>query len=447
VLKELRESTPTVVVDGGDLFWKSRVIRDRDLAQRQLKAQTQAKLLAQQGMDAMVPGEGDLALGISEYVALTQDMPVLAGNLVCGEQTWPLTRVVKAGGQKVGIIGVTGEIHEDCTLSQDPIDAVKAGVEQLGSAVDVVLVIGHVGHSFADHAGAVPGVDFVLEGESGSARRNPIRKDEGAWQLGSGKRGKTLGVLTLSFVKGASGWMDQASAVGIEERLEQRSDRLEEAKEGLATCSEEDRGKYEARVDYFTQEVAEAEADLTAARASDGALSHLFLNKLVELEASIGEDAAVLAELEALTLAIDSMPEQVASSPPRIGPYVGAESCRGCHTDAYTQWKTTPHAAAYTSLEKERKQLDNSCFGCHVTGAFHPEGPQYANEVGHLKNVGCESCHGPGKEHVAGPKAGQMTAEPREASCVQCHDGVQDNGDFDLESYWAKVVHTSAEKP
>ena len=204
---------------------------------------------------------------------------------------------------------------------------------------------------------------------------------------------------------------------------------------------------YEARVDYFTQEVAEAEADLAAARASDGALSHLFLNKLVELEASIGEDDAVLAELEALTLAIDSMPAQVASSPPRIGPYVGAESCRGCHTDAYTQWKTTPHAAAYTSLEKERKQLDNSCFGCHVTGAFHPEGPQYANEVGHLKNVGCESCHGPGKEHVAGPKAGQMTAEPREASCVQCHDGVQDNGDFDLETYWAKVVHTSAEKP
>ena len=107
MLKELRESTPTVVVDGGDLFWKSRVIRDRDLAQRQLKAQTQAKLLAQQGMDAMVPGEGDLALGISEYVALTQDMPVLAGNLVCGEQTWPLTRVVRAGGQKVGVIGVT----------------------------------------------------------------------------------------------------------------------------------------------------------------------------------------------------------------------------------------------------------------------------------------------------------------------------------------------------
>jgi 2',3'-cyclic-nucleotide 2'-phosphodiesterase (5'-nucleotidase family) len=447
VLKELRESTPTVVVDGGDLFWKSRLIRDRDLAQRQLKAQTQAKLLTQQGMDAMVPGEGDLALGIAEYVALTQDMPVLAGNLVCGEQTWPLTRVVKAGGQKVGVIGVTGEIHPDCTLSQDPVDAVKTGVAQLGSGVDVILVIGHVGHSFADNAGAVPRVDFVLEGESGSARRNPIRKDEGAWQLGSGKRGKTLGVLTLSFVSGATGWMDQASAVGIQERLDQRSQRLEEAIDGLASADEEDRGKYQARIDYFTQEVADAEADLAASKASDGALSHLFLNKLVELETSIGEDPEVLAALEALTQAVAELPGQVASTPPRIGPYVGSESCRGCHMEAYAQWSTTPHSKAYLSLEKASKQLDNSCFGCHVTGAFHPEGPHYANEVGHLKNVGCESCHGPGKEHVAGPKAGQMTSEPREASCVQCHDGIQDNGDFDLEAYWPKVVHGAAQVP
>ena len=443
MLKELRESTPTMVVDGGDLFWKSRLVRDRDLAQLRLKAQTQAQLVALQGIDAMVPGEGDLALGVPEYVALTQDMPVLAGNLVCGGQTWPLTRVVKVGGQRVGVIGVTGEIHPDCTLSQPPVDAVKAGVAQLGSSVDVVLVIGHVGHSFADNAGAIPGVDFVLEGDSGSARRSPIRKDEGAWQLGSGKRGKTLGVLRLRSISGATGWMDQASAVGIQERLDQRSLRLEEAIGGLATAEEQDRGKYQARVDYFTQEVADAEADLAASQASEGDLRHLFLNKLVELEASVGEDAEVVAALEALTLAIAAMPESVASGPPRIGPYVGSESCRGCHLGAYAQWSSTPHARAYSSLEGQRKQLDNSCFGCHVTGAFHPEGPQYANEVGHLKNVGCEACHGPGKEHVEGPKAGQMTAKPLQASCVKCHDGVQDNGDFDPVTYWPKVVHSA----
>lgn len=443
MLQELRETTPTMVVDGGDLFWKSRVIRERDLPQRRLKAQTQAELLREQGMDAMVPGEGDLALGIEEYVALTQDMPVLAGNLSCGEHTWPLTRVIPVGGKKVGVIGVTGEIHPACTLTQEPLAAVEAGVAQLGGSVDTVLVIGHVGQRFAEQAGAVAGVDFVLDGELGAARKNPLQKGEGAWQLGSGKRGKVLGVLTLSFVDGGQGWLDQASAVGIEERLAQREQRLKEAQEGLAGASEEDRGKYQARVDYFTDEVAEAKADLEAAKVRGGNLSHLFLNKLVELEASVGEDEAVLAKLEALTEQVAALPASVAKAPPRVGPYVGSESCRGCHLEAYGQWKTTPHASAYASLSKENKTQDNSCFSCHVTGAFHPEGPQYANEVGHLKDVGCESCHGPGKDHVASPKAGQMTATPREASCVQCHDGVQDNGDFDLETYWPKVVHSS----
>lgn len=443
VLQELRASTPAMVVDGGDLFWKSRVIRERDLSQRRLKAQTQAELLAEQGMDAMVPGDGDLALGIDEYVAMTQEMPVLAGNLSCGTHTWPLTRVVPVGGKKVGVIGVTGEIHPACTLTQDPVEAVQAGVTQLGGSVDTVLVIGHVGKRFAEEAGAITGVDFVLDGEMGAARKNPIQKQEGAWQLGSGKRGKVLGVLTLRFVEGGQGWLDQASAVGIEERLEQRQARLEEAQQGLASAVEEDRGKYQARVDYFTEEVAEAKADLEAAQARDGSLSNLFLNKLVELEASVGEDDAVLAKLEALTAQINALPASVATAPPRVGPYVGSESCRGCHIQAYSQWKGTPHATAYGSLGKENKTQDNSCFGCHVTGAFHPEGPQYANEVGHLQNVGCESCHGPGKDHVASPKASQMTATPRESSCVQCHDGVQDNGDFDLETYWPKVVHSS----
>lgn len=439
VLSKLRMESPTVVVDGGSLFWKSKVLRESERAQRLLKAELQAKVVARNGIDAMVPGVGDLALGLDEYARLTAELPVLSANLVCGERSWPGSVVVDRGGVKLGVIGVSGELHPDCTLSQPPLDALQAELQGIGE-VDAVLVLAHVGRGFGNQAAQVAGVDFVLDGADGASRKHPLQEGS-AWILGNGKRGKTLGVLKLEPVEGAELWMDRGASEGVEERLAQRQERLEEAQEGLSSASPADRAKYQSRVDYYSKEVEEAEAELKAAASAAGPRS-LFSNELVPLNADVGEDTAILAELEALTEAIAALPPQVASAPTSMGPYVGSESCRGCHLEAWTQWAETPHARAYASLARENKELDASCYGCHVTGAFHPEGPQTPHEVGHLKNVGCESCHGPGRAHVADPKAGQMQGEPRVQSCTQCHDGVQDQGDFDQSSYWPRVVHT-----
>ena len=71
--------------------------------------------------------------------------------------------------------------------------------------------------------------------------------------------------------------------------------------------------------------------------------------------------------------------------------YVGAERCRACHADAYTQWERTPHARAFDVLS-QKDRADPRCLACHT---MVPE------DLGAgLTGVQCESCHGAGRNYA-----------------------------------------------
>jgi hypothetical protein len=86
--------------------------------------------------------------------------------------------------------------------------------------------------------------------------------------------------------------------------------------------------------------------------------------------------------------------------------YIGSESCKGCHDDAYDKWKHTPHSWAYKTLVDVAKnpslnQYDPECIVCHTIGFTYKTGFRDEKTTPKLINVGCESCHGPGSEHRA----------------------------------------------
>ena len=122
------------------------------------------------------------------------------------------------------------------------------------------------------------------------------------------------------------------------------------------------------------------------------------------------------------------------------GDWVGADSCRACHEKQFEDWRTTPHARAYVTLLKEKRQYDQDCWSCHVTGAGMPGGPQTPKEVGHLRNVQCESCHGAGRKHIEDPRT-DMVKDPGEAHCKTCHSDEQTEGRFEYSEYLPKVQH------
>ncbi|MCS6865242.1 MAG: multiheme c-type cytochrome [Gemmataceae bacterium] len=184
-------------------------------------------------------------------------------------------------------------------------------------------------------------------------------------------------------------------------------------------------------------------------------------------------------------------PAQVAL-PQKNVTFVGSEACKGCHAAEYTKWSESHHAHAFDALTTIAKRpalrhFDGECVVCHTVGFGYKGG--YRNELATpgLKHVGCEACHGPGSAHAADPKDAKLLAlqSPwrRQASdrlpdattleklanrpaaernqfltaaqlraingvaqmCMACHDSENDPN-FDLFTYWPKVVHPTAKK-
>lgn len=425
-------------MDAGDLFWKSASLPDQDLPQRTRKAKLLVDAFTLHGVDAMTPGEGDLALGVDTYRELTASLPVLAGNLTCGDADWPLTRVVEKQGRTVGFIGVVGEKPKGCDLS-DPAAAVAAGVAEVGD-VDVVVLLSHGRSSGDEELIASGGVDFVVNGHSRQSYKSPRAIGSG-WQLASGSRGKKLGFAELVFLEGGDGWTDDQRTVALQEDRSKLQDRLDVAKQQVADAADEvEQERFATRVAYYEGELARVDADIEAARTAGGQSSHRFKNQLFELDDKYQGHPATDALVDATLDDISALETPGVETAPPDGPFLGSETCRGCHTAQYDQWKTTGHASAYDTLAKDRRHLDADCVSCHTTG-YGMGGPSHPAQVGHLKDVGCESCHGPGQEHVGDAAHGKIMNPPAKAVCTGCHDGEQDGGRFVYEEYVLKVQH------
>jgi DmsE family decaheme c-type cytochrome len=123
----------------------------------------------------------------------------------------------------------------------------------------------------------------------------------------------------------------------------------------------------------------------------------------------IGSAAAVFCAGIVLGLPFSSRAQQpakpaAAAAAPADSNYVGAETCKGCHEEAFTKFAKTRMGRMFLFQARDEKE----------------------------KNA-CESCHGPGKAHVdAGGgkgKGGMITfakndptpVEKRNAICLDCH--------------------------
>jgi hypothetical protein len=119
-------------------------------------------------------------------------------------------------------------------------------------------------------------------------------------------------------------------------------------------------------------------------------------------------------------------------------PYVGVETCAGCHEKENQVWVTSRHGHAMATLEKKNQQFDNECVGCHVVG-FQKGGFQSLYTTPQLANVQCEECHGPGRIHASNPGKGYgFVSTP--VACMQCHKQPNDP-DFNFAVYWPKIKH------
>jgi len=439
-----RLKNTTFVVDAGDLLWKTGKISKKRLNQQRQKGALILEAYALSGVDAMVPGEADLSLGLDWLAgqAAMHALPYVAANLDCDGFSLPGGRVVERDGVTLGFVGVVGATNGgECTVSA-PVPALKSAIAKLGD-VDMLVLLSHQDDE-ADLGlvKALGNVDVVVNGHGRVAMKPPRRLGERAIQVSTGSRGKKLGIVKIDQVLGASGFIVDGLSDRLHAKIKSVKSRIERTKKKVKKDADgASKKRANPRLKRLDGQLKRLQAQVLIDENMRERPRHLLKNRLRGLNDDISDHSKTQALVIAAKAQISGAVVLKADKPARGSNFVGDTACLGCHQEQHGQWKSTPHAYAWSTLQRVGRSGDLDCWSCHVTGAGQPSGPSHPSEVSGLENVGCESCHGPGLAHTQTPMHSNIVRAPSEQTCAGCHDGVQDEGRFDFEAYIKRVTH------
>ncbi|MGN6544416.1 MAG: multiheme c-type cytochrome [Aureliella sp.] len=389
--------------------------------QAEIKFQTTVEALKDMHYRAATLGVDDLKLSSTHLLSLTAtegktETPFISANAyILVEEYMPKSKIIQAGGRKIGVTAVLGDsFREDLKASDDVMtspaaESLKPVVKELKKAgCDYLVLLAHTTLQESQQlAKEVPGFDLVVT--AGGFPEPPYE---------------------LEPVEGSDAKIAQVGAKGMYTVLI-----------GLYPDSD--------------QPVRYQRVALSSQFADSPRMLERFANYQKQLE-NLGFEGLGLR----------------AATHPSGREFVGSEKCGECHTKAFEVWKGSKHFAATESLVKppnDRSMIprhhDPECLSCHVTGwnpqNYYPYATGYVSleKTPMLTGSGCENCHGPGSAHVAA-ESGDVEADDTllsqlreqmrlplaeaQAKCTECHD--QDNSpDFQhegaFEKYWAQIAH------
>jgi hypothetical protein len=388
-------------------------------------------------------GEYEVNLGLSslldEYALENPKPRVVIGNLIDAEKYYPtMTEPWKLAEAKPSDIkvGVTAVISpreatriKELTRGDKKVrfektaDALKAVLARMKGKADlpVLLYQGPSTHAKAC-AEAYPQFPIVLcLSEEDEPPSQPVKVKAGngseSWVISVGKKGKFIGVVGV--------WK-----TGKAENPYRFAYERAEMTEDFLTPKDQEKGH---------------------------PIVELMENYTKELR-----DKNFLEKYGQVRHALQVLPAVANLKNPGNPEYVGSETCKKCHEDAYKVWKGSPHSHAYQTLVEKatrpgNRQYDPECIVCHTVGFGYQSGFVSEKRTPKLKDVGCEACHGPASLHVANkynlewrkrinpwkylPK--EKRKEALDQSCQKCHDIDNDvtwiHGAF--EKKWPKVQH------
>ncbi len=418
------------MVDSGDLISRDMRISDGARPSREAKAALILDAVARTGIDAMTPGDGDLAFGLPWLVerAKALDLPYVCANLVDAEGGHPFDayRVVEVGEMSIGVFGVTADI-EDCD-GCDVTDVVPAATDAVaalrGAGVQMVIGLAHMPDADAlALAGQLDGVDFIFSGHDRRRSEFPgLAGPTPTYVVRTGSRGREVGRVAIEFVDGARGFYDAAIVERAVSRRQQIEDRVARLEEQLAAAeTDRDRQRYERSLDRTRQQLEQ----FTIAQSTPEG-HHTMTIDAVQLGKDVVADPTIDALVQDAKKDMPEEPHKASHDRTRqrqpIGDFAGSNACRSCHQNVYRQWRATTHARAYTTLVKERRHDDDACWRCHVTGAHMEGGPATSGAVGYLRNVQCEACHGASVKHSEDPEVATPMKGKVARTCAQCHN-------------------------
>lgn len=396
--QETFKTSPSVWVDTGD--WADTLTPDG-----MVKTRTLIAAMSEMGYVASNVSERELASGYDSFLALRKQckFPLVSANLVFQSTSKPIVdpyTIVTLDPKKykalkkplrLAIAGLTrfnpsfmkSAPPNDNVVVANPADELKRYITDMKKKSDQVIVLAMMSRDDVRLlAREVPGIDMIVGGFAGLT--TAVEEKEGATSLFFvGNQGKYLGELRM-FQEGG----------------------LTQIKTSL----------------HY----------LNMAYPEDGPMQERVQGALAEIN-NLGRAAAVqLANPAAGSAAA------VPVSADEGKTFLGAETCKTCHSADYALWVSSGHAHAMQTLVNSKADFNPECVGCHVVGFKKKGGFADNTTTPTMANVQCEACHGPGARHLQNPAAPYGKAG--KPSCMPCHTH-ENSPSFDFEVYWPRIRH------
>jgi len=306
------ESDGVLMVDAGDLLLPPPLHGSRLVLAEQSEIERRARLIlqsyARMGAHAVLPGEGDLQVGPVRLKRMMKSLriPVIASNLIDRDGSWLFDRdrLITIAGVSIGIFGVVQPIAEDQALWQkwrlkasDPATAARQEVASLKArGATMIVALLHLGQARASRQflEEVPGIDWAVQGHSGSRLGNP-EIIGGARVVEASSLGTEAGRLDIHLVdrggKTFSDRSERAQVLGIMDDHKRQLDEL--ARRAVEDKTEQLREYYKLKREGLTAAIAR-ETEL-ARKLPTVIRGNWYENRIIPLDESIPDHPAIAA--------------------------------------------------------------------------------------------------------------------------------------------------------
>lgn len=286
-------------------------------------------------------------------------------------------------------------------------------------------------------------IDIVIQGQvSSMVPKTPAKLGDGPIYIEGGRQGQYL---TLLLFQNLSKRKEQK--LSIDNRAFEKSaredllnTRILALKEQLAAASPDRLSFIESRLKMAQAEFLKLKGSaLPMSTVPSVAFHAIDLTKKIESNPVVKEK--LLAYEKSIPTLVKKCEENIEcpKAEPGAATYVGVETCKNCHVEAFNVWKNAivsskgldesgkeytrmvGHSKAWKTLEEVNKDADRSCIGCHSIGFMQKGGYCKAFDVGFRKDVQCESCHGAGSLHAQTGDKKFITRNVTEETCRGCH--------------------------